>query len=109
MPVTVVEDGDTFTVDASLEDRASDSPSAPATIEYHIDDVTDPSTPVLVQDWTTVETGDTVSIAIASLCNAILTASNPFEIKQITITADRGEAFQCSIQATWKVVNQNLA
>jgi hypothetical protein len=109
MPITTVVDGANFTVDVVCEDRASDAGSTPGALDFRVDDVTDRSTPVQVQDWTSVTPGESAAIALSSACSALLTATNQFELKQITVTADRGQTFECSSQATWKVFNKNTA
>lgn len=105
MPIIRVLDGTTFTIDFACDDRESDAPSAPAGLEFRVDCLT---TNAQVQDWTTITAGESGSIALASTCNAILSPDNQIEVKQITVMADRGQTFQCSAQAQWKVYNANL-
>jgi hypothetical protein len=108
IPVASTVDGDAFTAEVQFKDTASASLSAPGAVEFRIDDVTDPASPVLVLDWTAVTADDAVSIAIASSYNAILTAAHEYERKQLTVTGDRGQTFQCSAQKVWTVRNSRF-
>jgi hypothetical protein len=105
IPFEKTRDGDNFTADAQFRDSASGELSAPGSVDFRIDCITNNQE---VLDWTSVTADDTVSIAIASLYNAIITTTNASEIKQLTVTGDRGQTFQCTAQKRWTVVNLDL-
>jgi hypothetical protein len=104
IPVDITADGDNFTATIQFFDEASGVLTAPTTVEYRIDCLTNDHK---VLDWTSVTTGDTVSIAVAGTYNTIITAANSFERKQITVCADRGLTFQCIDQKQWLCKNLN--
>jgi hypothetical protein len=105
IPVAKVLVGDNFTADVQFIDEASFDPSAPSTVEFRIDCLTNGQQ---VLTWTTVTPGASVAIAVSSAYNTIITAANQSEVKQITVTGDRGLSFQCSAQKRWIVQNLNL-
>lgn len=107
MPLTECLSGQTFSVGIDCEDRSSEEGSAPSTLEFRIDDITIPTAPVQVQDWTSLTADDSTSVALASDFSDIIDADNQAEIKQITVTADRDLTFESSAQASWIVKNQN--
>lgn len=108
MPLAECVAGQSFSVGIDCEDRASEEASAPSILEFRVDDVTVPSTPVEVQDWTTLTADESTSVALASDYSAILDTDNALEVKQITVAADRGLTLESRAQASWIVKNPNL-
>jgi hypothetical protein len=104
IPVNVTDDGESFTATVNFVDQSSESASAPSTVHYRIDCLTNAAK---VLDWTSVTAADSVAIQIASAYNAIRTAANQFERKQITVMGDRGLTTQCSDLKQWLVHNRN--
>jgi hypothetical protein len=105
IPVDKTRDGDNFTADVQFRDSESGELSAPGTVDFRIDCITNDQE---VLGWTSATADDTVSIAIASIYNAIIMTTNPSEIKQLTVTGDRGQTFQCTAQKRWTVLNLDL-
>lgn len=105
IPKTRVNEGDNFTATVYFRDRASGEAEAPTTVEYRVDCLT---TGRVVQDWATLSAAASVAIALASDFSAIVSRSNEYEKKQLTVMADRDLPFQRSEQVFWTVKNLNV-
>ena len=82
--------------------RSAGAASAPATIHYRIDDLT---TKTLITDWTSVSAAASVSITVKSSENRIISDSDKFERRQITVAADKGTDNETRDTAEWRIEN----
>jgi hypothetical protein len=94
-----------FTLTAKFYDDSSDpwTLSAPTTVSYRVDDL---FTGFIMRDWTSLTTGTSVAIPLASADNAIVSDVHPMEKRQVTVKANDGLATQ--YQATFVYWVKNL-
>jgi hypothetical protein len=99
-----VKERSAFTVTSKFYADTSDPwvLTAPTTVRYRIDCL---STGYPVRDWTTLTTGTSVSISIASADTAILDDTKKRERKLLTVMADNGLSTQYQESYEWNVLN----
>jgi len=102
IPRTTWQEGSGFTATANFRARSTGAASTPTTVHYRVDCLT---TLRQLADDTSVSTDDEVSIAITGTHNAIQNDCNDYEIKQLTVIADRGLSTQHVERVTWRVDN----
>lgn len=100
IPKPIVEERNGFTATSYYRD--GDAGSAPTTARYRIDCLTTNTTLV---DWTSLTPGESIAIAVASGTNRIISNSNRFEKKQLTVAADHGTSTETRDVVNWKVRN----
>jgi len=103
MPLSIIYEQSTFTVQVYFRTRASQAASTPTTIHYRVDDITNK---MQTTDWTVVSTPATRnSIVVTEAENSINDDGNVWETKQLTVKIDDGLSTQVINAATWKVRN----
>ena len=102
IPRPLFREGSAFTATAYFRDRATAAASTPTNVYYRVDCLTSGQT---VQDWTAGTPGASASIAVTAANNDIVSDSNQYEIKQLTVAADYGLATQVTESAVWTVTN----
>lgn len=80
-----------FNAVASFRDRATSAAVTPTTVKWRVDCL---STGKTVLDWTTLTPGTTATLPVLSSYNAIQSAANASERKQITVKSDDGLSTQ---------------
>ena len=96
-----VKERQSFTATAYFRNN-SDAAEAPTTVEYRIDDLTSNSE---ILTWTTVTAASEVSITIKANENRILGDSNQYEVRQLTVAADRDTDNETRDTYQWRVEN----
>lgn len=103
MPLSIIYEKSTFTVQVYFRTRATKAASTPTTIHYRVDDITNKRE---TTDWTSIATPATRNaIVITVVENTINDDANVWETKQLTIKTDDGLSTQVIEAATWKVRN----
>lgn len=102
VPKTFITEETGFTATAYFRTRATGAAATPTTVHYRVDDITSQTT---LKDWTSVTTGESVSISITGAMNQIQQNSSSSEHKQLIVQADRGLTTQATGRAIWKVQN----
>jgi len=102
IPRPKVKEGSAFTATAYFRDRATSAASVPTSIKYRVDCLT---TGVTLTDWTTVTAAASASIAVTATNNAIRSAANVTERKQLTVAANYGLETQSTESVAWEVEN----
>lgn len=105
IPHPTVSDGDSFTAKFYFRDQASGVASAPDTIHWRVDCLTNCQ---VVQDWTALTAGESYSLTIASAVNALINSFNQNETRQITVVGNKDGVYQSSAVRRWTVKNRNL-
>ena len=100
IPKPIVDERSSFTATSYF--RSGDAGSASTTAKYRVDCLT---TGTKLEDWTSLSVAESISIPIASNTNRIISNSNRFEKKQITIASDPGETTETRDVITYKVKN----
>jgi hypothetical protein len=108
VPWPFVNEGDSFAVNVAYVDRDGTVLEAPSTVEYRVEDITNPLSPIAVRAWTTAAVGTTDSILIDSDDNAIISRANKSERRLLTVRANRDDTSQVSGQVRWTVRNQGF-
>ena len=81
---------------------SDDSATAPTTVDYRIDD---PKTKTNITPWTSVSAAASVSITVKASDNRMISSNNRYELRQLTVSADRGTTTETRDSVTWKVIN----
>jgi len=81
---------------------SSNAAEIPTTAQYRVDCLT---TAKQLQDWTSLTPAISISIPITSTHNYIQTDSNDWELKQMTVAANKGTSTQTIDTVQWKVKN----
>ena len=102
LPRTRVRESAAFPLTAYFRTRATSAASIPTTVDYKVSCLNTGNT---LTDWTTLTPAANVSITITAVDNAIQSASNTHETRQIIVRADKGLASQAIGSASWKVEN----
>jgi hypothetical protein len=89
-------------VGARFRDRATADEVTPTNVQYRLDCLT---TGAQILDWTSVVTGETVSITVTPTQNAIQHSGNRNERKQLTVAADYGLSTQFVESIDWEITN----
>lgn len=71
-----------------------DAPLVPATVDWRLDDITDPHNPVQIVDWAALTPSTVVSHQITAAQNVLLDQGNNFESRLVTIKTDDALASQ---------------
>ena len=100
-PIPRHKERSSFTATAYFRD-SSDAAEAPSTVHYRIDDLT---TAAVVLDWTTITAAVSVNILIKSEYNKIIADSNSYEVRQLTVSADKGTDNETRDTVQWQVEN----
>jgi hypothetical protein len=95
-------EGSAFTATADFRTRSTAAASTPTTIHYRIDCLTSGKE---IADWTSVSAASSASISITGAHNAIQSDANDYEIKQLTVVADKDLATQHRERILWTVEN----
>ncbi len=66
----------------------------PTTVEWRLDDITDPHTPVEVADWAALTPATVINHQVTAAQNAMLSQDNNFESRLVTIKTDGGLSTQ---------------
>lgn len=101
LPKPRVQERSAITVTAKFRDSNLDA-AIPTTARYRIDCLTTGQT---LKDWTSLSVAATISIAVTSADNRIVSNGNWFERKQITVQADQGTDTETRDVAFWDVYN----
>ena len=96
-----IKEGSYYEVEASFFDETG-AAVTPSKVRYQIWCLTSKR---LVRDWTTVQTGSTVSIVATAADNAIQDDKNARETKQMVVQSNYGTTLQMSESTEWEVQN----
>ena len=102
IPETKVKEGSSFTATAYFRTRSTGVATTPTSIKYRLDCLT---TSTELADWTTVSAASSATIAITATHNAIQSAGNDFEMKQLVVATDYGLSTQYVESVQWQVQN----
>lgn len=101
VPDPDIKERSSFTATAYFRD-SSDAADTPSTVHYRIDDLTTASE---ILGWTSVTPGASVSITIKSSENRIIGDSNHYEMRQLTVAADKDTDNETRDTVMWNVRN----
>lgn len=95
-------EGSAFTATAYFRNRATSASAVPSTASYRIDCL---DTLTVLQALTSLTPAASIAIPITATHNAIQSASNQRERKQLTVVSDPSAADQFRQVVTWTVEN----
>lgn len=101
MATVIIKEGDGHTVTVAWKDGFG-APATPTTARYRVDCLTTGQTPL---DWQDIAATPTVDIDIPGTANAIISAANEQEVKQITVQANYGQPNQRTVVGEYVVPN----
>lgn len=84
----------------------ANAPITPTTIDWRVDIVDDPHTPVEVIPWTSIGTSTSVNVQIAGASNSIVDQTKILEKRVVTVRMDAGLSTQAFQDKSYQIVNQ---
>jgi hypothetical protein len=100
IPKPRVNEGSSFNATAYF--RTAGDAVTPTNAYYRIDNLTGCS---VVKDWTSLTPATSISIAITSTYNALVSQCNRIEKLQLTVDSDHGLSTQVRESVVWEVAN----
>lgn len=95
-------EGSAFTITANFRNRATSASAVPSTAKFRVDCL---DTLTVLASWTSLTPAANISIPILAAYNAIQSASNQRERKQIVVSSDPDATDQFRQVAVWTVEN----
>src|SRR5512139_795138 len=99
---SIVNEGSAVSISANFRTRSTGVASTPSSIRYRVDCLTTKSA---IVEWTSVSAASSATIIIPGTSNGIVSDSNNFEERQITVEIDTNLSTQARESKTWRVRN----
>ena len=105
MSQTVITEGSALFLKFTFKDETN-VPIVPSTIEWRVDNVTNPHSPVEVLTWANVPVpASSVDVQIAGTDNGITDQDKVFELREVTVRVDNTLSTQATQHKRYRVKN----
>lgn len=105
MSTLVVNEASALFLTFTFYDEAG-NPVTPTTVDWRLDDITDPHTPVEIRAWTSLTPGNPINAQVTGAQNAMQDPTRNYEERLVTVKTDDGLSTQGTEDMKYRVKNR---